>query len=60
MLPFIVLDMKRKEKHCIDEAFTKHIAEEINKEKQKKIKKDDKLEKDFLERKEENDKYFFS
>ena len=54
--------MEIKKKHDVDEKFVEHISKEINKQIVQQIGKNinDQLEKDFLKRKEENDRYFFS
>lgn len=54
--------MENKDNHCINEDFADHITKELNNELKKELYKQKygQLEKDFLERKEENDKYFFS
>lgn len=54
--------MENKDKHCINEDFADHITKELNNELKKELKKqiDGQLEEDFLKRKEENDRYFFS
>ena len=51
-----------KEKQYIDKKFANRISKELRKVIRETISKqlNDKLEKDFLKRKEENDKYFFS
>lgn len=58
--------MENKDNHCINENFADHITKELTKELNKELKKelkkqkDGQLEEDFLKRKEENDRYFFS
>lgn len=54
--------MEIKKKHNVDEKFVEHISKEMNKQIVQQIKKkvNDQLEEDFLKRKEENDRYFFS
>jgi hypothetical protein len=54
--------MEIKKKHDVDEKFVEHMSKEVSKQIVQQVKKniDDQLEEDFLKRKEENDRYFFS